>query len=516
MTFSSEAGPGKDQTATDAPLDDSPVQEQPPAKPNTRLLFLLLGGLALLVIFTPLALTLAQRPAPAPIAQTTPAASPTPAPTPTETPPAYTPAGTAPTSAQCQSLIHAPCYSPEQMQQAFRLTPLYRQGYDGRGQTIVILGTGKTTTLAADLHQFDLAWGLPDPTFTILHPFGPPAPYTCAGGMDDLQLENTLDVEWSHAMAPGASIILLIGSNDSGGPRSANCAYAGLLDALAYAVDQHLGSVISISYGGSELGDISESASEKAQDRRFFNQAHALFERAAKAGITVLASSGDDGATNFNSFSNPSSVWDHPNISWPASDPAVLAVGGTSLALADANGLYGSETVWNAGGGSTGGGLSAVFQEPDYQHAIPDQTVLHGKRGIPDISFPAAVNYALYGSFLIGELGAHRSQWSHWDIIGGTSASAPCWAGLIAIANQMRGKPLGLVQPALYSLIGREMHDIITGDNSLHGVTGYQARPGYDLASGWGTPIADTFLPALIQAADLLAAGCPNRYRACP
>jgi Subtilase family len=500
--------PGPD-AADWPPPDQWTYQPPPPARQNSRPLLLLLSGLVLLVVLAPLALLFLQHTSSAPTGQNNPVASPTPKPTPTEQPPAYAAAGTAPTNVQCQNIIHTPCYSPQQIQQAFSLTSLYKQGYDGHGQTIVILGVGNTTSLKNDLHQFDLAWGLPDPKLTILHPFGMPAPYFCGDGVDDLALEDTLDVEWAHAIAPGANITLLIGSNDSGGTRADNCSFVGLQEAIAYAVDHHLGSVITMSYGGSELGAVSETASEKAQDRRYFNRAHAIFERAVKAGITILASSGDSGVTNPDGGS-PTSVWNRPNVNWPASDPDVLAVGGTQLVLQDDGGGYGSEAVWNVNNGATGGGLSDVFPEPDYQKVVPDQTIFQGKRGIPDVAFPAAVNYELYGSFLNGQLGLSNTRWTHWDVIGGTSASAPCWAGLIAIANQMRGEPLGLIQPALYRLQGQAMHDITSGDNSMGGVQGYQAQIGYDLVSGWGTPIADHFLPDLIQATDHTGVGCPN------
>src|SRR5579871_6155444 len=107
------------------------------------------------------------------------------------------------------------------------------------------------------------------------------------------------------------------------------------------------------------------------------------------------------------------------------------------------------------------------------------------------------------------------SRWKHWDITGGTSIATPCWAGLIAIANQMRGKPVGFIQPALYRLRGKGMHDITSGNNSYGGVTGYSAQPGYDLASGWGTPIANQFVPDLIEALDNPDYGCPGYRTPC-
>ncbi len=511
--------PGGESEASQAaqPASGWMDRQQRDPKGRQRRLMLILAGLAVIVMLAPLALLLTRH-ASAPVAQKTVPATSTPAPTATATPapqqPFYTPNGTAPTSRDCQVAVGTSCYSPEQIQEAYRLNALYQQGYDGTGQTIVILGTGNTTTLQTDLHQFDLAWGLPDPHFTILHPFGPPTPYTCPDGQDDLEGENTLDVEWSHAIAPGAAILLVIGSNDSGGSAQDNCGFTGLLDTFTYALNHRLGNIISISYGGSELGGIGESAGEKRQDQAFFASAHQLFKQAAAENITVLASTGDSGATNENG-ANATSVWNQPNVSWPASDPYVLAVGGTQLTLQDSIGDYGSETVWNSDGGATGGGLSAVFDEPAYQQTSPNQTLFQGKRGIPDVSFPAAINYALYGSFEQGELARLQPKWANWHIIGGTSASAPCWAGLIAITNQMHGGPVGFIQPALYNLAGQGMHDITRGNNTLDGVQGYSAGPGYDLATGWGTPIADQFIPALVQEINRLAPGCGSVRRQC-
>jgi subtilase family serine protease len=403
-----------------------------------------------------------------------------------------------------------PCYSPEQIQKAFGLDSLYRQGYDGKGQTIVILGTGNTPNIEKDLKAFDKAWGLPDPpSFKILQPFGPPVPYTCFGGEDGLQIETTLDVEWSHAIAPGASIVVVIGANSEQTylppPAGAtNCSFYDLEQAAAYALDNHLGNIISISYGGSELGAKTDTATDKANEQKELSAADSIFKRAASMGVTVMASTGDTGATNGDDNSDPSKYWDKPNISWPASDPYVLAVGGTTLTIKDDSGTYGNEVVWNdpATGGATGGGISALYDEPAYQKTVPNQALFQGKRGIPDVAFPADVNYSLYVSLSPGIVDA--AKYPHWVLIGGTSASSPCWAGIIAIADQMSvqmgGQPLGFIHPALYSLQGQGMHDITQGDNSFIGVQGYKAEQGYDLASGWGTPIADQFIPALVQA----------------
>jgi subtilase family serine protease len=396
------------------------------------------------------------------------------------------------------------------MQQAFSLNALYAQGYDGKGQTIVIIAAGNTDHVEKDLQAFDKAWGLPDPpSFKIVQPFGPPTPYKCSdfNDLDGLQIETALDVEWSHAMAPGASIVVVVGPNKElkyfPVPKNApSCGLYDLEDPVAYALDKKLGNIISISYGGSELGTRTDTAVDKTNEQKEYDAAHEIFKRAASMGVTVMASSGDNGATNPNDYVNHNLFWDKPNVSWPASDPYVLAIGGTSLTIQDENGVYGSETTWNNNGGSTGGGLSALYGEPAYQKNVPDQGMFQGKRGLPDLAFPADVNYLLYETSDFGTIDV--SKWPHWNLIGGTSASSPCWAGLIAIADQMSaqagGGPLGYIQPGLYSLKGQAFHDITKGNNNFQRVAGYAAVTGYDLVTGWGTPIADQLLPALIQA----------------
>ena len=340
------------------------------------------------------------------------------------------------------------------------------------------------------------------PAYHIAQYFCSPL-YTCSDGIDDLEGENTLDVEWSHAIAPGAKIVLLIGANDSGGLPGQNCSFVGLQDAARYTIEHRLGQVISMSYGGSELGDVSDTPLDKDGERQYYSDGHTLFQQAAQAGSTVIASSGDTGATNPNDHAKPSSYWNRPNVSWPASDFEVLAVGGTQLKVDPQTGKYLSEQVWNIDQGASGGGLSTVFDEPTYQKNLPNQSLLGGHRAVPDVAFPAD-DILVYEAFSPGTLIDHHPEWEHWDVVGGTSVGAPCWAGLIAIADQMRGKPLGLVQPALYSLAGKDMHDIVMGDNSFGQVTGFQATKGFDLATGWGTPIANTFLPALVKAANML------------
>ncbi|HEX6780153.1 MAG TPA: S8 family serine peptidase [Ktedonobacterales bacterium] len=494
------------------PRGMTPMQPPPPQQ-NPRWMIAALAGLALIVVLVPIVLLLTSRGSSnQPTAQVTATPKgPTATPTAPPAPWAFTPAGTAPTSADCQNAIASPCYSPEQMQQAFGLTSLYKQGITGAGQTIVIIGAGNSPTVQSDLQAFDKAWGLPDPpSFKILQPFGPPVPYTCPDNFDGLQIENTLDVEWSHAMAPGANIVLVIGANNerkhTPPPNENKCGLDYLEDDVAYALDNHLGNIITISYGGSELGGDTDTSQDKVYEQQEYDAGHAVFQRAAQEHVTVMASSGDAGATNNRDPNNPNLYWNTPNVSWPASDPYVLAVGGTTLTVKDNFGTYGGEVAWNNGGAS-GGGISTLFNEPSYQQKVADQSVLKGKRGLPDVAFPADVNYALYlsGVTLPSDLGTFNPKWQHWTLLGGTSASSPCWAGIIALADQMAGQPLGYIQPGLYSMQGQDMHDITQGGNSFNignkqTVQGYNAGTGYDLVTGWGTPIADQLLPALVQA----------------
>ena len=173
-------------------------------------------------------------------------------------------------------------------------------------------------------------------------------------------------------------------------------------------------------------------------------------------------------------------------MNFPASSPLVTAVGGTSL-YADTSGDYQSETVWNSDGGASGGGVSQYFGEPLYQRFLPasDQALLGGHRGTPDISWNADPNtpILIYLSFFGPSAAGYYS-------IGGTSEGSPDWAGLVADLDQMARHPIGLLNPYLYALgaAGIGYHDITVGTNSDNGVAGYSATPGWDPASGWGTP----------------------------
>jgi subtilase family serine protease len=383
----------------------------------------------------------------------------------------------APTDAQCEAELGIPCYSPQDIQTAYGVDNLLSRGDNGRGETIVIIDSYGSPTITADLASFDAGFGLPaPPSFRILAPLGT-VPYDPATYPDEPNwaAETTLDVEWSHAMAPDASIVLMTSPVDE------TEGVQGLpqFDQLEnYALDHHLGQVISQSWGATE------NTLFTAAGQQVIGQFEATYARAAASGVTVFASAGDNG--NANVETDGSTIYPFATVNFPASSPLVTAVGGTTLST-DANGNYQSETVWNSDGDATGGGISQQFAEPLYQRLLPasDQSLLGGHRGLPDISWNADPNtpVLVYLSFL----GASEAG---YFFIGGTSEGAPQWAGLSADLNQLAGHPIGLLNPYLYALgaAGIGFHDVTVGNNGLDGIPGYNATPGWDAATGWGSP----------------------------
>ncbi|MBA2393928.1 MAG: S53 family peptidase [Ktedonobacteraceae bacterium] len=392
----------------------------------------------------------------------------------------------APTDAQCRATFNAPCYSPQEMRNAYDVTPLIKKGFTGKGQTIVIIDSYGSPTLVSDLKTFDKGYGLPDPpSIKQLAPLGS-VPFN-PNSSDQLGWaeETSLDVQWSHALAPDANIVVLTS------PVSETQGVQGMPEFLAlekYAVEHHLGQIISQSWGTTEntlFGKSSEFVLDKFET---------FYKQAARAHVSVFASSGDAGTANPDVAGN---IYPFPTVGYPASSPYVTAVGGTSL-YADTNGNYQSETVWNdlatqgTDFSATGGGVSQFFKEPDYQKdTLPaaTQKVLNHHRGLPDISYNADpyTSVPVYLGFLGG---ANNGFY----LFGGTSEGAPQWAGITADANQFAHHSLGFLNPALYR-IGKNpyeskesFHDITVGNNGTDKMTGYPATPGWDASTGWGTP----------------------------
>jgi subtilase family serine protease len=381
----------------------------------------------------------------------------------------------APADAACRSKFGKPCYSPQEIRHAYGVDQLLRRGDDGTGKTIVIIDSFGSPTIASDLATFDNAYGLPAPrSFKVVAPLGT-VPFDPAHIPDQTSWasETTLDVEWAHAIAPGAGIVLLTSPvNETQGVEG----MAQFDTLLNYALDHHLGQIISQSFGATE------NTLFNPDGEQIFKSFEATYRRAAAMGVTVLASAGDFGSSN--AEGDLTTYYPFPTVNFPASSPLVTAVGGTSLHL-DTNGNYQSESVWNAGGAS-GGGVSQKFTEPPYQAVLPPavQSQLGAKRGLPDVSWNADPNtpVLIYQSFMGPKNAGYHG-------VGGTSEGAPAWAGLVADLDQLFGGQINL-NPFVYALgaTGKGFHDVTAGNNSMNGVKGYNATPGWDLATGWGTP----------------------------
>jgi subtilase family serine protease len=383
----------------------------------------------------------------------------------------------APPTFTCQVTTPAQCYGPAQMRAAYGVDKLAAKGLNGAGRTIVIVDAFQSPTISSDLALFDQLFELPNPVFNQIAPDGLTPFDQNDGNMVGWAGEITLDVEWAHAIAPAAKITLVLAkSNDD----------ADILSATRYAVDHNLGDVISQSFGENESCVSPDIA--RAQ--------HALFTRATLKGITLLASSGDQGSAQLDcageAFVKAASS--------PATDPLVTAVGGTLL---DANGLtgaYNGETVWNEPdfAAAGGGGFSVDFGKPIYQ-VLAQRT---GHRGVPDVAYNAGI--------LTGVLAVWSSSGLGSGLVfrfGGTSAGSPQWAGLVALTNQANHGRVGFINPTLYALAATPayrslFHDITVGDNTFHGDTdipGFTAGRGWDAASGLGSPKADALVPLLAR-----------------
>jgi subtilase family serine protease len=456
---------------------------------------------------------------------------------------------TPPTPADCATRASIPrrCFSPQALRASYNVLPLYAGGYDGRGRTIAIVDSYGSDTIAHDLHVFDQAFGLAPmcgeegvtctsgmPTFSTLSLQGVPAtkapPSTSNGtGQEDKSawaLEVSLDVEIAHAIAPGANILLVTT------PTAETLGVQGFPQMMAaekYVVDNHLADVISQSFASAE------GAFGSAQSLENLRYA---FKAAAANHVTVLAASGDTGTANDKKapVGQGGSTIPEPTVEWPASDPLVTGVGGTALCTDPTNfvtrvvdnvdppaacqapeALGQAEIVWDefSRGIATGGGFSKVFPRPAYQDVLPagSTPIPSANRGVPDIASQASprtgalVYISLPPDGNSGMICGATPCSTGWYDIGGTSLSTPEWAGLVAIAAQIHGGGLGLINTALYNLAANPasyaggFFDVTVGNNQVTaGIPGYAATPGWDPATGLGTPNAANLLPALAAA----------------
>jgi len=339
-------------------------------------------------------------------------------------------------------------FTPSQIRHAYGFDLITNQG---AGQTIALVDAYDDANAANDLTVFSRQFNLPSCTtsngcFRQLYSSGrkPAANANWA-------VEISLDIQWAHAIAPQAKILLVEAPSNS---------LSDLLAGVDFAV-RNGASVVSMSWTSAELSN------ERNLDNHFVS-----------TGVTFLAASGDSGT----------------GVNYPAASPDVIAVGGTSLTL-DKSGNYSSESAWSG----SGGGLSMYEYEPVSQAQFPIADDIHGTRGVPDVSYNAnpGTGYAIYDSVGI-------SGYSGWFQVGGTSAAAPQWAALIAITNSQRVAArkanLSATGTSVYAVgkssLTSNFHAVTTGTNGSCG-TICDARTGYDFVTGLGTPQSNVLIPAL-------------------
>jgi subtilase family serine protease len=374
---------------------------------------------------------------------------------------------------------------------AYGIQPVLDGGIDGRGQTVVLpefaasapAPPPEVTDIRQDLADFDSRFGLPPARVQVITTLaGASASRWLAG------IEEVVDTEMVHAVAPDATIReLLVARADVSTPAKEAATFA---KQVRIAVNE--GDVISIS------GSFGEHFATPAETATI----NSALEYSAARHVTFVTSSGDGGTiSDLGAFGSSSPV---KEVSLPASDPLVLAVGGSSLTANPVTGRYISGTALNTlpkliDGHSegSGGGFSHVFARPAYQDGVPG---IGAMRGVPDVAGDGGPSTDM--AFVFAAPGGAYALLPE----GGTSAAAPFWAGLIALADQEAGHPLGLVNPAIYRiargpLYHKAFHDITTGNNTVvvNGVTitGYRAGPGWDPVTGWGAPDAQVLIPLL-------------------
>jgi subtilase family serine protease len=361
------------------------------------------------------------------------------------------------------------CYTPQQLQAAYDY-PTGKNAPTGAGQTIVIVVAYGSPTIESDLASFDALFGIPPATLSYCGTNGvnqgdPDAP--------SWGPETSADVEYAHAMAPGASIVLAVAPSDDDND---------VANTAASCLPKYPGAIVSQSFGDDE--DLIPADA--------VNTLHTTFGAAVAAGGTLIAGTGDFGASDGDPY---------PIAAYPASDPLVTAVGGTEglpypggLLRGNSN-RYGAEQVWNEGDTfdlATGGAPSMIFPRPGYQNGFTNSST----RTVSDVAWNASING--------GELVVFDGQVGNF---GGTSTGPPPWSAIFALADEQRAQnhqdSLGQANPELYAIAAghrnynQDFHDITQGTNALDSDIGYQAGPGYDLPTGLGTPDVSNLLSDL-------------------
>jgi subtilase family serine protease len=376
----------------------------------------------------------------------------------------------------------ATCYTPRIFRAAYGISPLLDRGIDGRGQTVVMPELAQqpapdASDIRQDMARFDSLFGLPPARLRVVNSLTGSASPWLAGGEE-------------AEVAPAAAIsIVLVKQSAVTSPAD----FAAALTAFLRLGATH-GSVLSIS---ATIGEHYLTPAEVAG-------VDAALRADRDHHVTVVAASGDKGAASDLHFGSTTPV---KEISLPASDPLVLAAGGTSLTADRATGAYDGETAWNTlpappspgdGSSASGGGLSHLFARAGYQDGVPGA---EATRGVPDVAADAAFDTGMAvvsGGGSTGQAIVRPAT--------GTSAAAPFWAGLVALADQLAHRHLGFINPAIYRIARgpryhAAFHDITTGDSTFvfppTTITGYPAGLGWDPVTGWGTPDARVLVPLL-------------------
>lgn len=353
-------------------------------------------------------------------------------------------------------------------------------GRDGNGDCIAVVGTSDflDSAMSAFTDQFALA----------------PLSYTrelegANPGINGAEVEAELDIQWAHAAAPGASIAFHLGID--------------LVDDITGAVNDNQCGAITISYGfcGPSVAFIS-------------GVIHPLFQQAAAQGQSVFVSSGDEGAAGlgYDPITNTCVANSSPSVNEMSADPNVTSVGGTQFNPTFADGVdqgYVAERAWNDGSGASGGGASQVFAKPGYQ--VGEGVPSDGARDVPDVSMMASPNSP--GAFF-----GHDVSGTGQVVccIGGTSLSAPLWAGFSRVLGEIVGQTrLGNLNAIIYPLANQNyatagFHDVTIGNNGFNGLPGFNAGPGYDEATGWGTVDFDLFADAANSLLNLIPSPSPT------
>ena len=399
-----------------------------------------------------------------------------------------------PSQAYCLQYGDYRCLTPQQVESAYNVAPLYKHGITGKGETIVIVDAFGSPTIKHDLAVFDKQFKLPaPPSFKIITPAGKIPKWNAAD--DDMTGwggETTLDVQMAHTIAPGANILLV---ETPVSETEGVTGFPQIVTAEDYVLKHHLGDVISQSFSATE-----QTFTGLGQINRHHLRLAYQWAAGEKDGPTVLAASGDSGVADVKL--DGETYYTHRVTSWPDSDPLVTGVGGTELVAAK-GGTYQS-VAWNdtynshLGGGSvpyaSGGGLSVLFSRPSYQNGV--KNVVGSVRGVPDVSMSGACSSPVFTYQSFPQTGFPAG----WYPSCGTSEATPEFAGIVALADQVAGHALGVVNPTLYKLSAEKAPGIVpvtSGNNTVtfvqgtpaktYTLKGFNAQAGYSLVDGVGT-----------------------------